>query len=189
MNFLNKINSGLIFSLENFFNNNDIENILSLKKESLNSSIFVNEQLSIERKIRSSYTSWININELEKISVKLNTLIDTVNNTHWRFKINYIGESSIISYINTDDNYDWHIDWYSNPDSCNRKITVIVQLSGKNEYEGCELEIKNGNGSFFFSKQKGSIVVFPSFLLHRVTKLISGKRHVLVLWYYGDSFS
>lgn len=189
MNFFSKINCRLIFSLENFFSEEKINSILSLKKENTISSIFSNSQLEIEKNIRSSYTSWVNIRELPEISNDLDLIVDEINNTHWRFKISNLIEASIVSYLNVNDNYDWHIDWYSNPDSCNRKITVIVQLSDENEYDGCELEIKDGNNSFFFSKKKGSIIVFPSFLLHRATKLISGKREALVLWYYGDSFT
>ena len=71
MNFLNKINCKLIFSLESFFNQEKINSILSLKKENTISSIFSSSQLEIEKNIRSSYTSWINIRELSEISSDL----------------------------------------------------------------------------------------------------------------------
>jgi len=37
------------------------------------------------------------------------------------------------------------------------------------------------------TKTKGSVIIFPSYLLHRVTPVTSGLRKSLVLWAGGSS--
>ena len=185
--FLSKTNCNFFFEKQNFFSKDEINKIFLIKNKEEESTIGSN---FIDKKIRSSYTSWINLNQSYDILNKINSLIDEINNNYWRFKINYLGESSIVSYLNPKDNYGWHIDWSPEHQSCNRKISVLIQLSDPNEYEGCNLQIKISKyNQHVFARELGSILIFPSFLLHRATKLISGERHVLVLWYHGDSFT
>ena len=190
MNFLFKTHCDLFCERKNFLSQDEINKILELKKNQHKSIVYLNEQqANIDSKIRSSYTSWINLENCPDVLYRINSLVDEINNIYWRFKINYLGESSIVSYINKKDNYGWHIDWSSNLSSCNRKISVLIQLSDPNNYKGCNLQIKTSKfTNFTFSTELGSILIFPSFLLHRATKLISGERDVLVLWYHGDSF-
>jgi PKHD-type hydroxylase len=191
MAFLNKVHCNIFYAKQSFFLKDETKDILLLKKETNESSIiFNNNSQGIQKNIRSSYTSWINLNNTPHLLNKINNLVDEVNNIHWRFKINYLGEASIVSYLDKNDNYGWHMDWNSDLNNCNRKISVIVQLSDSNDYKGCNLQIKtNKYNTYQFFTDIGSIIIFPSFLLHRATKLISGERHAMVLWYYGDSFT
>ena len=75
-----------------------------------------------------------------------------------------------------------------------RKVSASLQLSNDNEYEGCNLEIRlpiDDNGKFphlLASRQKGDMVVFPSFAKHKVSKLESGIRNSMVLWYHGPAW-
>jgi len=64
-------------------------------------------------------------------------------------------------------------------------------LSEPNDYKGGNFEIWNGD----FSKQdkinikkKGTVIVFPSFLEHRVTPVTKGKRMSLIGWIQGAKF-
>jgi PKHD-type hydroxylase len=70
-------------------------------------------------------------------------------------------------------------------------------LSKPEDYEGGELEFglfnPNTKRKYNFLKceeikPQGSIVVFPSFLWHRVTPVTKGKRNSLVIWSQGDRF-
>ena len=74
-----------------------------------------------------------------------------------------------------------------------RKISVTAQLTDPEEYEGGDFEIKNLWGTMELPidpevKNKGTILVFPSMLLHRVTPVTKGKRQSLVQWYNGPDF-
>lgn len=83
--------------------------------------------------------------------------------------------------------YDWHIDcskdglhdrWYE------RKLSMSLQLSGPDDYEGGLLEIQGVEIDDQW-REKGTVIVFPSTKLHRVTPVTSGKRKALVSWMEG----
>ena len=81
--------------------------------------------------------------------------------------------------------YDWHVDM--GPGKANRKLSLVCQLSDPSEYEGGELQIHTGQ-IHTVEKKKGLVVIFPSYLLHCVTPVTSGKRQTLVLWIEGPPF-
>ena len=103
--------------------------------------------------------------------------------------------------------YGWHCDaWdkpYDKPDWPNqhgkvRKLSVTVSLSDPDEYEGGELEFDFRNENPDDEKRnivkceqilpKGSLVVFPSFVWHRVAPVTKGTRYSLVIWNVGWPF-
>ena len=67
-----------------------------------------------------------------------------------------------------------------------RKLSATVNLSHPHEYEGGFLEIRCYDQLHIFNEcPRGSIIVFPSFLEHRVAPLEAGERHSAVMWYNG----
>ena len=81
--------------------------------------------------------------------------------------------------------YDWHhdVNWYGQADT-DRKLSVTVQLSDSDSYEGGDFEFEDIITNIDF-RPKGSILIFPSYLRHRVTTVTKGKRSSLVAWYSG----
>ena len=77
--------------------------------------------------------------------------------------------------------YDWHRD--IGPDYNHRKLTISILLSDPSEFEGGEFELENQVITAF--KKKGSAIIFPSILNHRVKPVTSGIRRALVLWITG----
>lgn len=79
-------------------------------------------------------------------------------------------------------------------DTRQRKVSASLQLSNDNEYEGCNLEVRlpldeeGKHPHLVASRQKGDMVVFPSFAKHKVSKLESGVRNSMVLWYHGPAW-
>ena len=76
-----------------------------------------------------------------------------------------------------------------------RKLSMTINLSDEEEYEGGNLKFDFGPHStenrFVECKEirpKGSIVVFPSFIYHQVTPIKKGVRYSLVLWSLGLPF-
>ena len=102
----------------------------------------------------------------------------------------------LLRYENTD-KYDWHLDIGKNETSV-RKISAIIQLSDEQDYEGGDLKfnlrgLDSSNGDTVMSpppefKQQGSLVIFPSFLWHKVEPITSGKRYSLVMWTLGEQW-
>lgn len=83
--------------------------------------------------------------------------------------------------------YDWHhdVNW-ENSKNFDRKLSVVVQLSDPDTYRGGQFQFAEVESPKpeDWSKQ-GSILVFPSYLTHRVTEVTEGTRYSLVSWVRG----
>ena len=67
-----------------------------------------------------------------------------------------------------------------------RKLSVTVNLSSPEDYEGGTLELLfNGAKHEFPNPPYGSAVVFPSFVTHRITPVTKGVRKSAVMWFNG----
>lgn len=82
--------------------------------------------------------------------------------------------------------YDWHEDnvWRGST-PFDRKLSMVLQLSAPEEYEGGKLELHNDplpEGTFV---NQGDAIFFPSFNRHRVTPTTKGVRYSLVTWFVG----
>ncbi len=81
------------------------------------------------------------------------------------------------------DEYGWHLD-IGPGNSSLRKLSASIQISAAHEYDGGDLELW---GSPSVAREKGTLIVFPSYLLHRVTPVTRGVRFSLVVWATGTS--
>jgi PKHD-type hydroxylase len=80
----------------------------------------------------------------------------------------------------------WHADTI--PADMSRKISIVVPLCDSTEYEGGALEF-NENGAIRCPPQRaGAPIMFPSWLLHRVTPVTRGRRYSLVAWIRGPAW-
>jgi PKHD-type hydroxylase len=110
--------------------------------------------------------------------------------------------------------YGWHCDsWdkpYTRPMNADgtypvdhgkiRKLSVTISLTEPDEYEGGNLEFDFRNQVDWEKNKKakikscdeirprGSIIVFPSFVWHRVAPVTKGTRYSLVIWNLGYPF-
>jgi predicted 2-oxoglutarate/Fe(II)-dependent dioxygenase YbiX len=80
--------------------------------------------------------------------------------------------------------FDWHNDYSHGIADAPRKLTIIFQLSDPTDYAGGRLQIF-GNEIEDLPAERGTVVAFPSFLVHRVTPVTSGIRRALVSWIAG----
>jgi PKHD-type hydroxylase len=81
--------------------------------------------------------------------------------------------------------YDNHIDVGTECIAACRKLSMSVQLSEPDDYEGGDLVIDNQHEC---PRKMGTTVVFSSFITHKVTPVTKGKRYSLVVWLYGPPF-
>jgi len=85
---------------------------------------------------------------------------------------------------------DVHTDYYRLNEYF-RKLSVVLLLNEPGvDFLGGEFQLNLSEERFpeTVPLSKGSVVVFPSFLLHRVCPVISGLRKTLVLWCIGPKF-
>lgn len=72
-----------------------------------------------------------------------------------------------------------------------RKLTVILLLGEPGiDFEGGEFQINHFSEQYPWNTnlKKGHVVIFPSFLLHRVSPVISGVRESIAVWPVGPKF-
>lgn len=84
--------------------------------------------------------------------------------------------------------FTWHSDIGEGALAARRKLTMVVQLSDPGDYTGGALELQPDANIRAADRAKGSAVLFPSFVLHRVTPVIDGARYSLSTWVHGPAF-
>ena len=92
--------------------------------------------------------------------------------------------------------YNWHMDTLFNQNVWERKLSIVLQLSDPSEYEGGDFLISSSgekgaenitlNDPQF--KKQGSVIVFPSFVQHKISPVTKGVRNSLVTWIDGPSW-
>ena len=68
-----------------------------------------------------------------------------------------------------------------------RKLTISVQLSDENDYEGGDL-VCNYGGEMILPRGQGAAIAYPSYALHGVKPVTKGTRYSLVIWITGPQF-
>lgn len=148
---------------------------------------------------RSSMIKWIPMGSSNWLWLydRMMELSVEANDTLWKFDLRSSLESIQYTeyYASEKGHYDWHQDIGVGELPSKRKISITIQLSESDEYEGGELLIcvgSNGNGEFDNLKTcprgKGVGVLFPSYMMHRVSPVTSGVRKSLVLWVGGSHY-
>lgn len=140
----------------------------------------------VDRSYRSSEIAWLpDTEETRWIYDRLASLALVANRECWQLDVVGFGEKLQVARYSssTGGYYDWHMD--TGEASAHRKISVSVQLSDPQDYEGGELQLQTGRHARVTTKTKGSVVMFPSYLLHRVTPVTAGCRRSMVIWISG----
>lgn len=145
----------------------------------------------LDKKTRSSSIKWIpTTTEFEWLYKKLMDLSIEANQALWDFDLKTMPEGIQYTeyYASNRGHYTWHQD--IGPDLLSqRKVSITVQLSDTNEYEGGDLEIwSGGDEGRKMPRGKGTVVIFPSYMMHRVTPVTKGTRKSFVLWVGGEHY-
>lgn len=108
-----------------------------------------------------------------------------LNRRYFCVDISYIeGNIQLARYDSSDHGfYDWHTDF--GDIAPHRKISISVQLSRPEDYEGGDLELLFRNPPHRMERTRGAFIAFPSFAVHRVTPVTRGTRWSLVAWICG----
>ena len=152
-------------------------------------------------KLKVQRDSYVNFLHDTWIYNELNPFINIANQSAgWNFQWS-VSEACQFTKYALNQHYDWHCDAFPQPytepywrKGLIRKLSVIVALSDSSEYEGGELEFdfrdKSKKEIIICNelKNKGSMIVFPSFVWHRVKPVTKGLRYSLVAWNLGQPY-
>jgi PKHD-type hydroxylase len=164
------------------------------------------EEIMDLKKKRNSNIVWLNDNWIYK---EIHPYLHEANRlAGWNFNWDF-SESCQFTKYKLNQYYDWHCDsWdkvYDKPNDLNshgkiRQLSMPCQFTDGSEYEGGELQFDCRNYDPHMRDEdkhvltvkeilpKGSIVVFPSFVWHRVQPVTKGTRYSLVVWNLGYPF-
>lgn len=140
--------------------------------------------------IRRSQITWFNEDREPEVMKAIVDMIAHVNRTVFDFNLTDFAEDAQIACYAGDQrgHYDWHSDVGAGEIARRRKLTLVVQLSDPDDYEGGQLQL-NPSGHFIDAPMKrGSAILFPSFVLHRVAPTTAGVRYSLAQWVHGTPF-
>ena len=182
--------------------NEEKENVaLTGKFENTSEDKLTEEQINDLKTQRNSNIAWLSDSWIYR---SIHPFIHQSNqNAGWNFDWDF-SEACQFTKYKINQYYNWHCDsWdkpYNKPDDLNtngkiRKLSVSCQLTDSSEYEGGELEFQPRDGedpSLIVpcneARKKGSIIVFPSHVYHRVKPVTKGIRYSLVIWNLGFPF-
>lgn len=147
---------------------------------------------NIEKGIRDTELFWFKHNALKE---KIENVIYRINKENWNLKLTEC-EFFQMGIYNKGGHYSWHPDGSSNIGTTkHRKLSFTLILNPSSSWEGGKFQIFESltrEGKPMIKtvdkiNRVGSIVVFPSTLLHRVTPVTSGQRISLVGWVWGPN--
>lgn len=147
----------------------------------------VSNQRQFREQVRSSTVRWVGD---QWIRDKLWEFVKHANINAFGVDVMNVAELQFTEYHATENgHYDWHHDihWQQDGDlktNADRKLSITVQLSDPSEYRGGEFEFEECPTPAD-ARAKGTILVFPSYLRHRVLPVTSGTRKSLVAWFHG----
>ena len=168
-----------LFDIDEYASHQQLENGGTGTIEDPNNSI----------ELRSTKIHWMT-NEKYKDSLlpiyqEIGAIVRRINDSMWGYSYNGY-ESFQYSEYEVGDHFNWHND-QANFTGPTRKISFSLGLSNSNEYEGGDLVIKTSFKENHYKLDRGDIIVFPSWVLHKVTSVTKGKRRVVVGWGEGIS--
>lgn len=120
---------------------------------------------------------------------KLTKTVQTLNAKNYNFDLSGIFEP--LQFLQYDSSILGHYDSHVDSGALNippRKLSFVIQMSDPSEYEGGELQLCTYSDPYSIPKKKGRLIVFPSYVLHRVTPVTSGLRKSIVGWISGPPF-
>jgi PKHD-type hydroxylase len=91
------------------------------------------------------------------------------------------------------DHFAWHPDIGAEETAAaGRKLSFTLQLSDPSGYSGGDLELgvhHLTDTTIAGLRSQGMLLLFPSFLVHRVTPVKAGVRYAIVGWLHGPAFT
>ncbi|HCZ00021.1 MAG: oxidoreductase [Rhodobacterales bacterium RIFCSPHIGHO2_02_FULL_62_130] len=141
--------------------------------------------------IRRAEIAWLDdIPQAAWVMERMMSLTARANRETFGFDLTDFGESPQVARYGAEreGHFDWHSDIGAGTWAAKRKLTIVVQLSDPADYTGGTLELRPDSNVAEAPRARGTAIVFPSFVLHRVTPVTTGTRWSLTLWSHGPSF-
>lgn len=107
------------------------------------------------------------------------------NHQSFKFDITHANQAEFLIYP-SGGRYKSHTDTFlAHGDEC-RKLTVLAFLN--DDFKGGRFYLQNSHERMYPPQSKGTVIVFPSFVMHGVEDVTEGTRYSAVCWMVGKFF-
>jgi len=178
------------YFFEKIFLPHEVDKILALwqEEEKVDGMMSSGSETPVDESLRKSTVQYIDLTDDNRwIYDKLAMVVTQCNMQYYGFELGGFAEKLQLTHYGVDGHFEWHLD-FGPKETSHRKLSITVQLSDESEYEGGELLFFVNGKEVAAPKQKGTVVVFPSFIQHKVAKITSGKRQSIVGWAAGNPY-
>lgn len=181
-----------------FFSDSEIDKIIEYcRKSELEVSTISQDNPNVDNSIRVSNVNFHNRNnENGWIFDRINFGINDINSKFYHFDLYGYDYFQYSEYDgNKAGKYEFHMDMFTNEESLKthltRKLSLVLLLSEPGvDFEGGEFQINDSSEKRLNTLEmgKGSLIAFPSFMIHRVTPVTKGFRRSIAIWVEGPKF-
>jgi PKHD-type hydroxylase len=138
--------------------------------------------------VRDSKISWLYPSDnLDWLFRRVTDIVLNLNERFYKFDLFGINEGfQFTNYQSPSGKYGKHVDIGTN--IVVRKLSISIQLTNPKEYEGGELYLYDDEKGVAMNKEQGTLIMFPSYVLHEIMPVTKGERNSLVTWVTGKQF-
>jgi PKHD-type hydroxylase len=138
--------------------------------------------------VRDSKISWLYpIDGMDWVFRRVTDITLNLNERFFKFDLFGLNEGfQFTNYEAPSGRYGKHVDRGMNIPV--RKLSISIQLTNPEEYEGGELYLYEDDKGTLMDKTQGTLILFPSYILHEVMPVTKGERNSLVTWVTGKQF-
>ena len=169
----------MIKVIENFLTEKECNHIINSNEPQLTHTSIITETNptaynSFKRECLTTYTNVDNLKE------KVTSIVSQDYKD-----LNVISSTKLVPFefikYETGHHFQWHSDVVKKKRT-REILTCIIFLN--NQYKGGNLLIKEENVTHIIPKSIGTLCIFPSKYIHKVTKIEKGQRYTICCWYH-----
>jgi PKHD-type hydroxylase len=168
----------------NAFTKEECQTIINIAKE----KGLIKGTTSVEKDVRDSKISWLYpVDNMDWVFRRVTDITLNLNERFFKFDLFGLNEGfQFTNYEAPSGKYGKHVDRAMNIPV--RKLSISIQLTDPEEYEGGELYLYDEEEGTVMDKTQGTLIIFPSYVLHEVMPVTKGERNSLVTWVTGKQF-
>ncbi len=144
-----------------------------------------------DHNIRRADLVWLdNVPDTGWVMDQVIDLVRVANRETFGFEVTEFMESVQVAHYHSarEGHFDWHSDIGDGRIASKRKLTLVAQLSEPDAYAGGLLEVMPSSHTVTANTGRGTVTIFPSYVLHRVTPVTEGSRVSMTVWAHGPAF-
>jgi len=107
------------------------------------------------------------------------------NHYWWQYTITHANQTEFLIY-KPDGHYNPHVDTFHQHTDETRKLTALAFLN--DDFEGGQFFLNADGRQYYPPQKKGTVIVFPSYMIHGVEPVTKGVRYSCVTWLVGPYF-